>query len=419
MSVTGGAGATPSDGDHQPTRPGQRIAAIDALRGFALCGILLINILAMGGPIEVSHPEARPDLGHPDWQVFWVSTVFVEGAMRGLFSFLFGAGMLLFLREAEGATPAAGRNRLFRRRAAWLALFGVINGTLLLWPGDILLIYGIAAFLILPFAKAAPRRLLTVAATLIAGLTAFSALGAWAGGGVTPETVAEANAAIAHERAARLGGYWENLVFMARTSWEWTVTPTFLWWIADGMAAMLIGMALLKARILTGEAPARVYVLLAIAGFGLAIPLGLIEGWITFTHYGVEQPLAAALVQPRRIALTLGWLGAFMLLWRSGRARGLFAPLAALGRMALSGYIAQSILAALVFSGFGLGLWGALNWPGRWAVAALIMAAEIAFAVLWLRRYRFGPMEWLWRWLTYGKRPRLRQPSPLAGEGGA
>ena len=97
-----------------------------------------------------------------------------------------------------------------------------------------------------------------------------------------------------------------------------------------------------------------------------------------------------------------------MLLWRAGALKLLARPLSALGRMALTGYLGQSILAALVFSGFGLGLWGALDWPGRWAVAVAIWVVEAVFAMLWLSRYRFGPMEWLWRWLTYGKRPSLR-----------
>ena len=161
----------------RPVQPGRRIEAIDALRGFALCGILLVNILAMGGPIEWDHPQAPPDLSDPDWQVFWAGVLFVEGAMRGLFSVLFGAGMLLFLREAGAAGVGQDRTRLFMRRAGWLAVFGLVNGTILLWPGDILLIYAIAAFAILPFAKATPRTLLTIAGGLILFLVVWSAPG--------------------------------------------------------------------------------------------------------------------------------------------------------------------------------------------------------------------------------------------------
>ncbi len=392
----------------QPVQPSRRIEAIDALRGFALCGILLVNILAMGGPIEWSHPQALPDLAHPDWQVFWVGVLFVEGAMRGLFSILFGAGMLLFLREAGAGRAGEGRTRLFMRRAAWLALFGVVNGTLLLWPGDILLIYAIAAFAILPFARSRPRTLFAIAGGLVLLLIVWSAAQGLGGGPLTAEDLASAQAEIARERSARLGGYLDNLAFMWRITLAWTLTNGFLWWIVDAVAAMLVGMALLKLRILTGEARTRTYALMAALGFAVALPLGLAEGWLTFTHYGDEQPLARALIQPRRIALTFGWLGLFMLLWRTGALRPLAKPLSALGRMALTGYLGQSILVALVFSGFGLGLWGALGHAGNWAVAAAIWVVEAVFCVLWLRWFRFGPMEWLWRWLTYGKRPRLR-----------
>jgi uncharacterized protein len=403
-----GAQATAIDAPG-PVQPGRRIEAIDALRGFALCGILLVNILAMGGSLEADYPSSPPNLADPDWQVFWAGVLFVEGAMRGLFSILFGAGMLLFLREA-GAGTAAGRGRtvLFMRRAGWLAVFGVINCTILLWPGDVLLVYAFAAFAILPFARRSPRTLLTIAGVLVVVLAVWSAAQAIGGGPPTPVSLAHVQAALADERAARLGGYLDNLVFMSRKSWEWTWTPDFLWWIVDGVSAMLIGMALLKLRVLTGEASRRTYALMAAAGFAIALPLGLAEGWLTVTHLGDEQPLARALLQPRRIALAFGWLGLFMLLWRAGALRFVARPLAALGRMALTGYLSQSVLAAFIFSGFGLGLWGAFGFAGNWAVAAAIWAVEAVFCMLWLARYRFGPMEWLWRWLTYGSRPRLR-----------
>jgi uncharacterized protein len=391
-----------------PVRPASRMQVIDALRGFALCGILLINVIAMGGPAGWSYPQSPPDLHDPDWQVFWAGRLFVEGAMRALFSFLFGAGMLLFLRQAQGAR---GRNGLFMRRAGWLLLFGVANGTLLLWPGDILLIYGLAAFAILPFAGARPRVLLAVAAAVVAVLCAWSAADALGGHAPTAADAARWAADYARERAARLGGYPDNLVYMAGVSWEWTWTWKLWWWVLDAVAAMLVGMALLKLKVLTGEASLRTYVWMAVLGFAVAMPLGVLEAATVWRHVGDDQPLAEALLQPRRIALATGYIGAFMLLWRSGAARWAFRPLAGLGRVALSGYLGQSVLGALAFAGFGLGLWG-VGWPARWGVAAAIMALELALAVLWLRRFRFGPMEWLWRWLTYGERPRLRKGPP-------
>ncbi len=168
-----------------------RIAAIDALRGFALIGIYFFNILVMGGPIDSESPAAAASLADPDWQVWWLDGLFVRGAMRGLFSLLFGASTLLFLRQET-------RNGAYLRRCFWLFLFGVVNSTLLLWPGDILIIYALAGPILLLFRDAKPRTLLLAAAAATLVLSAWQyqgALGAGAGG--PPD--------ISAEQAARLG----------------------------------------------------------------------------------------------------------------------------------------------------------------------------------------------------------------------
>lgn len=399
-----------------PAEPTRRIMAIDALRGFALCGILFINVGGMGEPINWTQPLVAPDLSHPDWQAWWGLTLLVEGAMRALFSMLFGAGFLLFLRAAEGGAGEAGHTRLFVRRALWLCVFGLVNCTLLLWPGDILLIYGLAALVILPFAGRSNRALLLVAGGLLALIALWSAAAAVGGGPPTPEKFARWAGVIAEERAARLGDYADNFAFMWKTTLEWTVTPEFIWWVIEAVPMMLIGMVLLRAGVLIGAASTRLYVRLTLGGFALGLTLGLAEGWIAWTHWTDDQPIAEALVQPRRLALALGWLGGFFLLWRSDAPRLLFAPFAALGRMALTGYLLQSVIGALIFSGFGLGFWGKLNRLELTALVPLIMAGIAVFAMIWLARFRFGPMEWLWRTLTYGRAaPLLRRPAAIAG----
>ncbi len=108
--------------------------------------------------------------------------------------------------------------------------------------------------------------------------------------------------------------------------------------------------------------------------------------------------------------MSLGWLGLFMLAWKTVPWRGLFAPLSALGRMALTGYLAQSAAAAAIFSGFGLGLWNALGWPERWLIVPVVMTLLALFGMAWLARFEMGPLEWLWRALTFGRAPRLRKP---------
>lgn len=373
-----------------------RIAAIDALRGFALCGILLINVLAMGGPIGASEPESVKSLGDADWQVWWVSRVFVEGAMRGLFSLLFGASALLFLRQGDRAGA-------FLSRSWWLLLFGIVNSTLLLWPGDILIIYALAAPALLLFRNASLRSLFTAAACV------FAVLALWAvSDSLTPaladDPIQSARAA-ALEGEARLGSYWNTLQFMTAKSAEWTFSLGTVWWVLDAFALMLVGMGVFRLGWLDGNAGVRIYQTLALIGLCIGVPLRAGQAWVDWSENTTLVPLAGATEQLARLIVTLGWLGAFMLAWRLAPWRAIFAPFSALGRMALTGYLSQSLITSFIFSGFGLALWGCLNWPTLWLLVPVVMVLIAVFSMLWLRRFDMGPVEWLWRALTFGKMP--------------
>jgi uncharacterized protein len=399
-----------------PSEPSRRLGALDALRGFALCGIFLINIQGMGLPIDAHQPLSPPSLNDPAWQIWWTSVLLIEGAMRALFSLLFGAGFLLFLREPSAGTAGEpGRRRLFARRAAWLIVFGLFNAWVLLWPGDILLIYGIAALLILPLAGCSNRTLLIMALALMAALSVWSAWDAMGGGPADAGALAEIGREVARERAARLGGVSENFAYIAQVNIAWTLTPFFVWWVLDAAAMMMVGMVLLRRRILTGEASTGVYAWLALAGLGAGMTLGAAAGWADYMHWLDEQPIAGLLMQPRKLALGLGWIGLFFLVLRSGVARPLMRGFEALGRVALSGYLLQSLIGALIFSGFGLGLWGRLDGWALWALVPVVMAIEAALAIVWLSHFRFGPAEWLWRTLTYGRAPPMVRRRPATG----
>ena len=157
-----------------------RLAVVDALRGFALCGILLINVPHMGWMMDADEPVRGVRDGGASTALWWVQELLVSGTMRGLFSLLFGASMLLFLAKAErGSATAAEARRLMLRRLFWLFWFGVLDATLLLWPGDILQIYAMAGLLMLPFAAAPPKKLAISAAIVIASLSAFMLFQQW------------------------------------------------------------------------------------------------------------------------------------------------------------------------------------------------------------------------------------------------
>jgi uncharacterized protein len=181
-----------------------------------------------------------------------------------------------------------------------------------------------------------------------------------------------------------------------------------VWIVTDCAAFMLFGMALFKSGLLQGGGSPGAYRWLVLIGYGVGLPLrawatgftwASVNGWSP-TAFDLIAPEVA--VQPGRLLVTLGHLGLFHLAYRAAAPR--FAPLAALGRMAFTGYLSQSVLAALIFSGFGLGLWGQIDIAGVFVVAPIMWAITILFAVLWFRHFRMGPMEQVWRWLTYGGR---------------
>ena len=426
----------------QSQRATARLDVLDAVRGFALCGILLINLPHMAWLMDSDEPVRGVREGGLSTFLWWIQMLLVNGNMRGLFSLLFGASMLLFLAKAErGRATRAEANRLMLRRLFWLFMFGVVDMTLLLWPGDILNIYAVAGLIVLPFATARPRTLAISALITIVGVSTYMAAHQLPKRAIIAQGPAlEARAAAAHslsaddrekvekwramrtgqlakpekitsERAIRLAGYVDNFRYFSRLSWEWLVDwkDTFRW-VFDAVAFMLVGMLLYRLGWIQGEASRRTYLTVALVGYALGVPLKTLEALRDWhMMMGVASPefsmflLPAITLQCARLLVTLGHAGLFLWCWKTFNLR--LVPLQALGRMAFTGYLGQSILAASIFSGFGLALWGRLSLAELWLTAAIIWAIEIAFAMVWLSHFAMGPFEWIWRALTYGHPP--------------
>ena len=381
-----------------PSDPARRIQSIDALRGVALCGILLINILDMGGPIAMDRPLTAPSASDPDWQIWTLSQLFITGTMRGLFSMLFGIGLLIFV----GSEDSPDRVSLYLRRLILLLLFGIVNSTLLLWPGDILIIYTLAGVVVVILHPLRPAQLASAAAVILLLLSAWAANEAW---GLAPEVTVYSPEMLAREGAARLGSYWQTFDYMAYISWSWTVNALTYRWVGDAAAFMLVGMALYKKGLFVEGFDAKALRLMVHYSYGAGLALRLVHSMLILSNDGAPTMLSALIDQPGRLAMTLGHVGLFTLLWQRGAWPWLMERLAMMGRMALTLYLGQSMIAAWIFSGFGLGLWNQLSWPQLWLVAIAILLAQALFAALWFRAFRFGPAEWLWRWGTYGRRP--------------
>ena len=419
-----------------PTAEGDRIQSLDVLRGFALLGILLLNILGFG-LVSASYSNAGYDLlggSSLDWIVWASVELSAEGAMRALFSILFGAGVLLF---TTGDRAKGGWT--YYRRTFWLLMFGLIDAYLLLWSGDILVCYALAGALLYLLRNRTTKTMLIIFAvllTLISGFYGVIRFGLAASKEAAVELAAMEDPSSASDELRSLAEGWEGFSadflmtpeaeadeLAARrgsyaSAFEWnlpqtnkmmfTVLPMFLFW--DALVMMLLGMALYRSGVLQGERSTRFYVTMMLGGFAVGLSVNGYEVW---QGVSTNMDLFAifAQFQPTyhigRLGMALGYIGLLVLIVRAGRLAAMQQALANVGRMALTNYLMQSLICLLLFTGAGLGLVAVFSRSTMYLFVVGIWIFQILFSGWWLARYRFGPVEWLWRALTYGSRPPM------------
>ncbi|MCE2423516.1 MAG: DUF418 domain-containing protein [Pseudomonadales bacterium] len=419
-----------------PAEPRERIEAIDTIRGFALLGILLLNILAFGLPFRAyTNPTVDGAVEGVDFGVFFTIELLFEGSMRALFSMLFGVGIAMFAASGKGGA-------FHYRRQLLLFAFGLVDGFLLLWTGDILTIYAMAGMVLYFCRNWRARSLLTAAGCMFAYLIVLYTA-TFATVNFMPDQAAAAAARIAAaeapspqdqavvdawgqvdvqlqpptyllEREARKfqGTYAEAFVANAqelRGLLVYGLPVLFIW---DAMACMLLGMALYRTGVLTGQRSVRFYTVTAILALAIGVATNAFELAMKIGSGYAPQWVTGGTVityDIGRVAMAIGFLSLTMIAYRRGWLARLRHGLAAVGRMALSNYILQSVFGFLIFRDLGLGLWNDLDRHELYYVVAGQWFVMIAFSLWWLDRYRFGPLEWLWRSLTYGR----RQPMAL------
>jgi uncharacterized protein len=400
----------------EPVDTVHRIASIDVLRGFALLGILVMNIQSFSMPdAAYLNPAAYGDLTGINRWVWIVSHLLTDQKMMGIFSMLFGAGILLMSSRVEqrGGRPGP----IHYRRMAWLALFGLLHGHLL-WPGDILWFYGVSGLVVYPFRKRSPKALVASAVIFLAiGSALFMLLGYFIRG-LPPgqlEEFAQENwqptAEMIRDEIATFRGGW--LGQMPIRSSAAFFMETFLFLLLLGwktIGNMLLGMALFKWGVITGELPRSTYRRMAIAGFLIGLPIVTVGVWKNFAadwdvrysmFFGSQYNYWGAIV------VDVGWIGAIMLAATSQKSAWLTTPLAAVGRMAFSNYIMQTLICSAIFYGNGFGLFGGVSRVEQSLVVVAIWAIQLVISPWWLHRFRYGPLEWLWRSLTYWRRMPL------------
>ena len=409
--MTGGGGAG------GPVAETARIDSIDVLRGFALLGILVMNVQLFAMPEAAYYnPTAYGDLEGANLYVWLGGRLLADQKFMTIFSMLFGAGIVLMTTrtEARGETCP-----VHYRRMGWLALIGLLHAHLL-WAGDILFLYAVCGMLVYPFRGLSPGRLLVVGTATVAVASAIFAglqasLPSWPEEALTEVTLGawQPTRAIVDDALATFRSGWlEQLPARSAMAFGFETFMLVIWggWRAGGL--MLIGMALFKLDVFSAGRSRRFYGALVAAALVAGIP---VEAYGVALDFEFGWALDWSLLQGRQfnywpsIAVGLGYVGLVMLACRSTALRRVTRPFAAVGQTALSNYLLQTVICTTIFYGHGLGLYGSVDRVGQLGVVLGVWAVQLIASPLWLRRYRFGPAEWVWRSLTYGTRPPLRR----------
>ncbi len=395
----------------------ERIVAIDVLRGIALLGMLLLNILAFGLPAAAYfNPSVDGATSGLDLLTYQFNWLFIEGAMRSIFCMLFGAGIILFTQGKDAPAVA------YYARTLVLCIFGLIDIFLLLWLADVLYVYGLAGLVLYPFRNATPRLLCLMGATLLvvmlAGQTTNLANLHEANTTVNPELQVEflelqtnhapTAAALAEEISARHLGYWGNFNHFAAAAWRRASIDTLTGNLWETIAMMLLGMALFKWGVISAARSNRFYLRLAAVGYCVGLSINAVEIHLAMaSDYALDwtSPYFTPTYQFGRLGTALGHIALVMLWCRNVRVSRTQRALADVGRLALTNYLAQSVIGLVLFTGVGFALFGELERSSLYLIVPCIWLFQLGFSVCWLNHYRFGPMEWIWRWLTYGERP--------------
>lgn len=398
-------GGHPADVAALPVR--ERIQALDVVRGVAVAGILIANVLVFFGLtfLPPNRAAAFPTVA-ADSVALFLERVFVEGKFYSVFSLLFGVGFGLQL--ARGGDAALPR---FKRRLRILLAIGAIHA-LLIWAGDILMLYALLGFTMPWFARKSNRELARWTLILLAMPTALYlvALAVWmvAGSGTaqtSPDSGMPGSILAIFERFGTGGvrdAFISNLVFLGGRWADLFITvrfPKVLGMFVLGLCAVRTGLAL------SPSSHRATLVRWIVLGWSVGLAANVIAAW-AFEQWEYLPPSLGGLLGVAMQAvgvpmLALGYATTVALLVVDGRRFiNVFAPV---GRMALTNYLMHSVICVVLSYGFGFGLWWRVGASTAMAIAVAIIVLQIPLSAWWLSRFRFGPVEWIWRRLTYGR----------------
>ncbi len=425
----------------RPVDSTNRINSLDIIRGIALLGILLMNIVGFGLVDAYDNPTISGGATGWNLKVWIINNMLFEGTMRGLFTMLFGAGFILLTERLEKKGGGIQVADIFYRRTLWLLLFGIIHVYLMLWFGDILYPYAIFGLMLFPLRNASPKYLLIAGLILLAfgtikdinhyhetyktkteGLAVQelvnndnsielnkeqkSALSKW-------ETIVKKRKTeeqVKEENEANRSGYWSIVKHRFGINEFFQSTLVYNFWVYDILSFMLMGIAFFKWLIFQGERSNKFYGILMIVGYGIGLIVNYFETvmLIDSNFEVVAMSKSHQTYQLGRLFTTIGHIGLFMLFIKSGILKFLQDALAAVGKMALTNYLMHTIICITFFLGFGFGMFGKLQRYELYFVVFAIWIFQLIYSPIWLKYFKYGPAEWLWRSLTYMKKQPFR-----------
>lgn len=405
-----------------------RHLSLDAMRGFGVMGILLLNIIGFSMPgAAYVNPAAWGGTAPFNIGVWASNFVLFDGKMRGLFSVLFGASMLLVIQRAD-ASGQNGRS-VHLNRMAWLFVIGAAH-YIILWWGDILVPYAISGTLALYFVQKDIRQLVRwaiilfslyflIACLMVAGSWWQSVQGLAAGAdAATIESTRKMLASfgkpgssdIARDLALYKGG-WSAIFADNLSTFPSSLVNALLLFTLDTLGMMVLGMAMLKSGFILGLWAPEMYARIARRAFAIGIgPMIALAAWVIVSDFDTMIAFGAffAFSFPFRVVLTVGWAAALLWLIVRNQDSALIVRVAATGRAAFSNYLGTTLVMTFIFYGWGLGLFGQID---RVTAMVFVLGAwgiMLLWSKPWLERFRFGPAEWLWRSLARRKVQPMR-----------
>ena len=403
-----------------------RIVTLDTIRGFAVCGILVMNIVSMCEPgYAYVDPNYYGGAHGADLAAWAIAYVLADGKMRALFTMLFGASLLLITDAAEGQMPGAAR--VHYARMFWLFIFGMLHAWFI-WYGDILVEYSICGAVAFIGRKWRPSALAFAASCLI-GYDAIQSLIQWhdmtvlhglvTGPNPPADAVREWNKVLAEtvpshaviDQELRLYHGSVTDVFAARAPmtslFQFSLLPT---WIPGSLGFVALGMLFYRLGFWTGAWRKSTYRWILVGGAAaMLLYLPLVRAILAHHFDPAFLPLADAITLLLRPFLALAYASALILVVQAGAAQWLTSRLAAAGRMAFSNYLGTSVVMTTIFYGYGFGLFGTLSRAQLYLLVGGQWLVILAWSEPWLRHFRYGPFEWAWRSLARGHLVTFRQ----------